>query len=85
METVAKIGFKFCGGCNYKLYDRASAAKIIMNRLKDRAEFVSYKKSDFDIIIVIMGCHVGCTNLTGYDPGKIRPIKCISDAFSFTL
>lgn len=54
-----------------------------MIRLKDKAEFISYKDPDVDIILIVMGCHAACPPLTESGGSKVRAIKCISDAFRF--
>jgi pyruvate/2-oxoacid:ferredoxin oxidoreductase alpha subunit len=79
-----KIGIKFCGGCN-PAFDRIAAAEKIKNKLKDKAEFVSFTDPEAEMILVFMGCSSACAEINGMNMEKVKIINSESDADSLTF
>lgn len=79
-----RIGIKYCGGCSPS-FDRAAAVKKIKERMKGKAEFVSYDDPGAELVLVIAGCSAACAGLEGLDMGKVRIINSETDAESFGI
>jgi hypothetical protein len=77
-----RIGVKYCGGCNPD-YDRVALIKQIQERLKDKADFVSWEREDMDIVLVVCGCSTSCVDLGPFSGFKTRTIKNPDDADYF--
>lgn len=59
------IGVKFCGGCQTK-YDRKKAYYELKNKLKNcKFSFID-EEENYDLILVISGCHIDCADISNY-------------------
>lgn len=56
-----KIGIKYCGGCN-PTYDRVAAVKEMEERLRGKAELVSWHDESADGVVIVAGCATSCVD-----------------------
>ena len=77
-----KIGLKYCSDCNPK-YDRTAKVRYLMDALGNKIEFVNYKNTDADYVLLVTSCDAGCAELNRFEGKNTRIIKTISDVEKF--
>ena len=82
IKLKPQIGIKYCGGCNPE-YDRVALIRQIQERLKDKADFVSWEGGGIDLVLVVCGCSTSCVDLSPFSGFKIRMIKNPKDVDFF--
>ena len=60
-----KIGIKYCGGCQ-STYNRKETVELIKNDNLDHEFITVNDKEEYDLIIVVSGCHIKCANIKKY-------------------
>ncbi len=59
MDKKLIIGYKFCGNCNpYK--DTRQLLADLKKELNEEAEFVFWRDSGFDVLLILSGCLTDC-------------------------
>ena len=58
---MIKVGIKYCGGCN-PTYDRVAAVKEMEERLRSRAELISWHDESADAVVIVAGCAASCVD-----------------------
>lgn len=69
MKSSAKIGIKYCGGCNPK-YDRVSFASKVKEVYSDYEVKSANSSEMFDCVVVVSGCHAACASLKDINTRK---------------
>ena len=77
---MAKVGLKFCGGCNPR-YDRVELAR----RLRESHPQLEWENAQsgvvYDLLIVLCGCSARCASLDGLtsrrDPILVDSPGCV--------
>jgi hypothetical protein len=82
VDTIVKIGIKYCGGCNPG-YDRVAVVKQIEERLRGEVEFVSPESEEVALVLAVEGCSTACADLSAFQGLEIREITNIEDAEKF--
>ena len=55
----AKIGIRYCGGCNPH-YERVEMIQRVQSAVEDRFLFLRHDRRDLDGLIAVSGCLRGC-------------------------
>lgn len=55
----AKIGIKYCGGCN-PTYERVEMIQVVQSLAKKRFLFLGHDQQDLDGVIAVNGCPRVC-------------------------
>jgi hypothetical protein len=79
MNSIRKIGLKYCGGCSQR-YDRVKQVRRIKEELGGTIEFVPPHEPGTDFILAVMGCDTACANLHSLEGKQIRLITSEKDS-----
>ena len=82
MDETARVGLKYCGGCNPE-YDRVSLVKHIQESLQGKVEFVKPESKGVRLILAVEGCSTACADLSAFQGLKIWIITNIEGAGRF--
>jgi len=82
MDETARVGLKYCGGCNPE-YDRVSLVKHIQESLQGKVEFVKPESEGVRLILAVEGCSTACADLSAFQRMEIRTITNIQDSEKF--
>lgn len=69
MEQRKKIGVKFCGNCNPQI-KASDLLQKLKNHYKD-VDFVKWDELNYDILIILNSCPVGCATHPNFSGTKI--------------
>ena len=82
MDETARVGLKYCGGCNPE-YDRVSLVKHIQESLQGKVEFVKPESKGVRLILAVEGCSTACADLSAFQGMEVWIITNIEGAEKF--